>query len=160
VPVLEEENGTRLPDSDKIVPWLEAKFPTPAMPATAPPEVGAKVFPAFRALLFAPDGDETVADKQAELERELATIDGHLAAAAKPFLGGATLNASDASLAPKLYHISVALPAIKGWRLPERFKAIRAYLEALPSSHAWVATDYGTDAIVAGWRAHLAAAHH
>jgi len=158
--VLEEEDGTRLPDSDRIVPWLEAKFPAPAMPATAPPEVGAKVFPAIRALLFAPDGDATIADKQAELERELEKVDAHLAAAAKPFLGGGALNASDASLAPKLYHISVALPAIKGWRLPERFKAIRAYLEALPSSHAWVATDYGTDAIVAGWRAHLAAAHH
>ena len=82
------------------------------------------------------------------------------ASKASPLLGGAQLDASDASLGPKLYHISVALPHFKqGWAMPERFSAIRKYLAALAAAPAWRATDYGRDAIIAGWTAHLAAHH-
>jgi hypothetical protein len=41
-----------------------------------------------------------------------------------PLFGGASFSQADAAIAPKLYHISVALPELRGWALPAEFKAL------------------------------------
>lgn len=72
-----------------------------------------------------------------------------------PFFGGATLDSTDASLAPKLYHASVALKHYSQYDLTAQYPAVAAYLAALPALPAWRNTDYGHDAILAGWARHI-----
>lgn len=160
VPVIKEGDADYVPDSDVIVKHLEEKFPQPSMVAQAPPQLGAKLFPAFRGALMGPSPEEQAA-KAAELQAELQALDDYLAARAEqgPFFGGKSLDATDAAVAPKLYHATVALGHFKGWQLPSEFKALHKYLEEIQKLPAWQATDYGKESILAGWKRHMNMAH-
>jgi hypothetical protein len=150
-------------------------------------------------------------------------VDKYLAAHG-PFFGGAKLNALDASMAPKMYHLQVALKHFKvgaccrllasgsaagciaaahgralgqqarrrgarrcqqappaaaaslspgspahipatccpaplhppqKWELPASLAAVRKYLDSVKATQEFKNTDYGTDAIIAGWNRHL-----
>ncbi|KAG2490960.1 hypothetical protein HYH03_010637 [Edaphochlamys debaryana] len=157
VPVIKEgPNGKYIPDSDVIVVHLEDKVPEPSMKSSVPPEIGAKLFPAFRGILLGP-AEEVEAKKEA-LVAELQGVEGYLRehAAAGPLFGGHSLNATDASVAPKLYHTVVALRHFRGWELPAEFTAIRKYLDAIKQMPEWKATDYGEAQILKGWERHMA----
>lgn len=160
VPVLREPiSGLVMPDSEAIVEFLEKEFPQPSMRSDTPPTLGAKLFPAFRAFLFAAAGSAEEGEKRGELEGELRALDAYLAQPGKgPLLGGTTLCQADAAIAPRLYHIKVALAHFKHFAIPADLKALSRYLDAVTALPEWKATDYGEDAIIAGWTAHLA--HH
>lgn len=78
MPVVEHSDGSYLPDSDKIVPYLEQQFPQIPMDSAVPAEVGAKLFPAFRGVLNA--SAEELPAKEADLVAELQVIEDYLAA--------------------------------------------------------------------------------
>lgn len=71
---------------------------------------GSKVFPSFVQFLKSDDG--AAAEKQAALEAELSSLNDHLAQSG-PFLKGDSISAGDLALAPKLYHLKIALKELK-----------------------------------------------
>ena len=46
-----------------------------------------------------------------------------------PYFNGGDITGVDLSLAPKLYHLKVALGQIKGWSVPERLTRVHKYTE-------------------------------
>ena len=46
-----------------------------------------------------------------------------------PYICGANISALDLSLAPKLYHLEVALGHFKGWSVPESLSLVRNYMK-------------------------------
>lgn len=46
-----------------------------------------------------------------------------------PYISGENISAVDLSLAPKLFHLKVALGHFKGWSIPENLTHLLAYLE-------------------------------
>lgn len=141
-----------LPDSDKIVVWLEETYPEPSMVSAVPSEVGAKLFPAFREMLKSTAEEQK--EKAATLEAELKLVNDYLSNNG-PFFGGDTLNATDAAVAPKLHHINVALKHFKGWSIPSEMTAIKLYLELLNEQPAWNKSLYSDETMIKGWTAHM-----
>jgi glutathione S-transferase len=157
VPVM-REGETLMPDSDKIVVYLEEKFPSPSMKPTAPAELGSKLFPAFRQYLFSQTAEEE-AEKKAAFDAELKTVNDYLSSHKGPLFGGDHMDATDAAVAPKLYHALTALPHFKKYVMPAEYTAIIKYMEAVKQLPGWKNTDYGTDLIIKGWTRHLAHGH-
>ena len=110
------------------LPPQNSSFP----PSYRAPHSANKFFGAFRGWLLAPPAEE--ADKKAAFLAALADLDAAMAAAKGPLFGGASMNATDAALAPKLYH---ALTALKHWKAfdvyaqPGQFEAVKLYQLAL-----------------------------
>jgi glutathione S-transferase len=157
VPVLKQEStGLALPDSDVIVEVLEKEHPNPSMKSDAPSDLGSKLFPAFRAYLSSHAGEADEADKKAALEEQLRLLEAELKKpGVGPLFGGETLNATDASVGPKLYHCKVALKHFKNFDFPSDLTAISDYLNTIGQQAAWKATDYGEAMIISGWAKHL-----
>ena len=151
------DGGEWIVGSDVICDWFEEKFPEPKMGQVSDaPDAGGDVFPAFVSFLKAPGGADS--EQKAALDAALVRLGEYLTSHG-PFLGpGEGFGSGDAALAPKLYHLSVALPHFKqgGWSLPPGAEAVGAYLEAVKAMPAWKACEYSTDAIIAGWNRHLA----
>lgn len=99
-------------------------------------------------------GEEEAAKKET-LHTALKALDSHLASSG-PWLGGATIGQADCALAPKLLHMQVALREFKGWEEPAGVARVGAYLDAWRSRPSWKAHEYTDEAIVAGWKRHLA----
>lgn len=137
-----------LPDSDKIVEYLEENYPEPSMKSTVPPEVGAKFFGAFRE--FLKSSEEEAKAKEAAFLSELKNLDDYLAANG-PLFGGESLNATDASLAPKIYHAKVALKHYKAFEFPAELKALSKYWDTLTALPTWKNALYSEALIIKGW---------
>lgn len=77
-----------------------------------------------------------------------------------PYVGGASVCATDLSLAPKLHHMDVALRELRGgWEMPpDACGEVRAYLGRMRARPSWAATAYGDELVVKGWAPKLAAA--
>ncbi|KAJ6429078.1 hypothetical protein OIU84_020671 [Salix udensis] len=113
-------------DSDVIVGMLEEKYPEPSL--ATPPEfasMGSKIFPSFVKFLKSKDPNDGT--EQALLE-ELKALDEHLKAHG-PFIAGEKITAADFSLAPKLYHLEVALGHFKNWTIPGNLIHIHNYIK-------------------------------
>lgn len=160
---LQERSGGKVPvindgdfwlaDSDQIVNFFEEKYPQPSMASKVSADVTGGFFGAFRNLLFAKA--EEAADKKAAFVAELDKVEAYLAANG-PYFGGDKLDATDASMAPKMYHALTALGHFKGLKLDEeKYPAVAKYRALLKDNPAWKATDYGQEAIVKGWARHL-----
>ncbi|KAF8057748.1 DHAR1 [Scenedesmus sp. PABB004] len=155
VPVISAGGDDWLPDSDAIVAMLEQQHPEPSMATSVPADVTGGFFGAFRGLLMAKP--EEAAEKQAAFGAELGKIEAYLSAHG-PFFGGDHLDATDAAMAPKMYHALTALGHFKGLKLDEaKYPAVARYRAALKDLPAWKASDYGMEAIVKGWARHMAA---
>lgn len=150
VPVLKRAgSGLVMPDSDAIVLHLEEAFPEPRMVSAVPAHVGANLFPLFKAFLFAEPTE--LEEKRAAFVATLEGVDAWLAAHDGPFFGGASLDATDAALAPKLYHAAVALRHYRGLDVAAACPAVAGYLAAVAQHPAWRCVDYGAAAIIASW---------
>lgn len=101
---------------------------------------------------------EEAEEKKAAFVSELGKVEAYLAAHG-PYFGGDKLDATDASMAPKMYHALTALGHFKGLKLDEaKFPAVAKYRALLKDNAAWKATDYGQEAIVKGWARHMSQA--
>nr|QKY15089.1 glutathione s-transferase (DHAR3), chloroplastic [Polytomella parva] len=154
VPVIQEtEGGEYLPDSDKIVERLEEIAPEPSLRPKTPSGLGAKIFPAFRAAVLNP----SEANDQI-LYSELDTLEKYLSENADKgaFFGGAYLDGFDAAFSPKLYHIIVAMKALRDITVLDKYPLLAKYFDAVSATPEWKETDYGEAAIISGWKRHQA----
>ncbi|RVW49429.1 Glutathione S-transferase DHAR2 [Vitis vinifera] len=123
VPVIKVDDKW-VPDSDVITGVLEEKHPSP--PLAPPPEhSGSKIFPAFVKFLKSKDPND--GSEQALLD-ELKALDDHLKDHG-PYINGENICAVDLSLAPKLYHLQVALGHYKNWTIPESLSHVHNYMK-------------------------------
>ncbi|XP_051116172.1 glutathione S-transferase DHAR1, mitochondrial-like [Andrographis paniculata] len=147
VPVIKFDDKW-IADSDVIVGIIEEKYPNP--PLSAPSEVssvGSKIFPSF--VTFLKSKDPADGSEQALLV-ELKALDEHLKAKG-PYVNGANICAVDLSLAPKLYHLVVALGHFKGWKIPESLTHVHNYTKLLFSRESFQKTKAEEKFVVAGW---------
>ncbi|XP_043702748.1 glutathione S-transferase DHAR2-like [Telopea speciosissima] len=147
VPLIKFEDKW-IPDSDVITQLLEEKFPDP--PLSPPPEfasVGSKIFPCFFKFLKSKDPSD---GSEQELLNALTDLEEHLKAHG-PYIHGDKITAVDVSLAPKLYHMEVALGHFKGWSVPEHFTHVRNYMKLLFSRESFEKTKAEKEHVVAGW---------
>ncbi|CAG7893585.1 unnamed protein product [Brassica rapa] len=148
VPVMKLD-GKWVADSDVIVGILEEKYPEPSL--KTPPEfasVGSKIFGSFVTFLTSKDPNDG-SDKA--LVNELEALENHLKTCPGPFVAGEKLTAVDLSLAPKLYHLEMALGHYKKWSVPESLTNIRSYANALFSRESFEKTKAKKEFVVAGW---------
>lgn len=142
-------DGKWIADSDVIVGLIEEKFPDPSL--VVPPEyasVGSKVFPSFAAFLKSKDSNDGT--EQALVE-ELKKLDEHLRVHG-PFINGEKICSVDLSLAPKLYHLQIALGHFKKWSVPNDLVHVHSYMKLLFEREAFKNTKPPKDDyIIAGW---------
>lgn len=111
-------------DSVVIVGLIEEKYIEPSL--STPSElalVGAEIFDKFGAFLKskdASDGTEQI------LVDELKAVDEHLKNHG-PYVNGDKITGVDLRLAPKLYHLEVALGHFKNWTVPESLAHVHNY---------------------------------
>lgn len=148
VPVLKIDDKW-VPDSDVITQILEEKYPEP--PLATPPEkasVGSKIFSTFIGFLKSKDPNDGT---EQALLNELRALDEHLKVHG-PFINGEKISAADISLAPKLYHLKVALGHFKNWSVPEELTYVQNYMEALFSRESFTRTNPSdVQYVIAGW---------
>lgn len=46
-----------------------------------------------------------------------------------PFINGEKISAADLALAPKLYHMKIALGHYKNWSVPDSLSFVKSYME-------------------------------
>ncbi|KAK4799513.1 hypothetical protein SAY86_024878 [Trapa natans] len=135
-------------DSDVIVGILEEKYPE--TPLTTHPEfatVGSKIFISF--VRFVKSKDATDGTEQALLD-ELKALDEHLKAHG-PYIAGEKITAADLSLAPKLYHLEIALGHFKKWSVPENLTHVNNYTKLLFAGESFAKTSAPAEYVIAGW---------
>lgn len=59
-----------------------------------------------------------------------------------PYICGANISALDLGLAPKLYHLEVALGHFKGWSVPESLSLVRNYMKVRVSSASFTLSQF------------------
>ncbi|OAY38709.1 glutathione S-transferase DHAR2 [Manihot esculenta] len=137
-----------VPDSDVIVGTLEEKYPEPSL--VTPPEyasVGSKIFPSFVKFLKSKDAND---GSEQALLGELEALEEHLKAHG-PFIAGEKITAVDLSLAPKLYHLEIALGHFKKWKVPENLPHVHKYMELLFSRESFQKTKAAKEHVILGW---------
>ncbi|KAI4351114.1 hypothetical protein L6164_005499 [Bauhinia variegata] len=147
VPVLKHDDKW-VTDSDVIVGILEEKYPEPSL--VTPPEfssVGSKIFGSFVSFLKSKDPNDGT---EQALLNELKALDDHLKAHG-PYVAGEKVTAVDLSLAPKLYHLVVALGHFKNWTIPESFTHVHKYTKLLFSRESLEKTKAAKEYVIAGW---------
>ncbi|KAM3698151.1 hypothetical protein ACB098_06G167300 [Castanea mollissima] len=135
-------------DSDVLVGILEEKHPEPSL--APPPEfasVGSKIFGAFFKFLRSKDPSD--GSEQALLD-ELKALDEHLKTHG-PYIAGEKITSVDLSLAPKLYHLDVALGHFKKWTVPASLTHFHKYKELLFSRESFQKTRPTKEHVIAGW---------
>ncbi|PKU64326.1 probable glutathione S-transferase DHAR1, cytosolic [Dendrobium catenatum] len=149
VPVLKIEEDQWIPDSDVITQIIEEKYPSPSF--ATPPEkasVGSKIFSSFVTFLKSKDPND---GSEQALLNELQALDEHLKTNG-PYINGENISAADFSLAPKLFHLVVALGHFKGWSIPENLTYVHAYTKLLFNRDSFVKTKPAADDyVIAGW---------
>ncbi|KAJ3680838.1 hypothetical protein LUZ60_015327 [Juncus effusus] len=150
VPVLKYDDGSWHADSDVIAQYLEEKFPNPSL--VTPPDfssVGSKIFPSFVKFLKSKDSND--GSEQALID-ELNALNEHLKSHG-PFVNGEKISAVDLSLAPKLYHMKIALNHFKAWSVPENLTYVNNYMNALFGRESFKNTmPAGEEYVIAGWK--------
>ncbi|CAL8468489.1 g8029 [Coccomyxa elongata] len=159
VPVIHDLEADKwVPDSSEIVDYLEDRFPDPSLGKhDAPPHVGEKLFPSFVAALKAKKDTDEESKKIGVLVQELEAINNHLRDNKTPYLGGERPNQADLGLAPKLYHVEVAMREFKGWEIPDLLSNLKEYNQRIRSRDSWKQTYYPEEKVVQGWKAHIEA---
>ncbi|CAN6704954.1 unnamed protein product [Malus baccata var. baccata] len=136
-------------DSDVIVGIIEEKYPEPSL--KTPPEfasVGSKIFGSFVTFLKSKDPND---GSEQALLTELRAFDEHLKAHG-PYIAGEKVTAADLSLAPKLYHLKVALGHFKKWTVPADLTHYHKYTELLFSRESFAKTAPAEEKyVIAGW---------
>lgn len=147
VPVI-KLNDKWVADSDVIVGLLEEKYPDPSLsPDPEFASVGSKIFSAFVTFLKSKDTNDGT--EQALLD-ELKALDDHLKSH-DPYICGDKITAVDLSLAPKLYHLEIALGHFKGWSVPESLTHVHKYMKSLFLRESFEKTKAAKEHVVAGW---------
>ncbi|XP_047965499.1 probable glutathione S-transferase DHAR2, chloroplastic [Salvia hispanica] len=138
-----------IPDSDVITQALEEKFPEPSL--ATPPEkaaVGSKIFSTFIGFLKSKDTSDGT--EQALLD-QLTDFNSYLGKNG-PFINGEVISAADLSLAPKLYHLEIALGHYKKWSIPDSLTYVKSYMKTIFSRESFIKTRAIVEDVIEGWR--------
>lgn len=138
-----------IPDSDVITQALEEKFPEPSL--VTPPEkavVGSKIFSTFIGFLKSKDPSDGT--EQALLD-QLTDLNSYLEKNG-PFINGEVISSADLSLAPKLYHLEIALGHYKKWSIPDSLTYVKSYMKTIFSRDSFIKTRAQVEDVVEGWR--------
>ncbi|ONK61348.1 uncharacterized protein A4U43_C08F28930 [Asparagus officinalis] len=136
-------------DSDVITQSVEEKYPNP--PLAIPQEkatIGSKIFSTFISYLKSKDASDGT--EQALLS-ELKLFDDYIKENG-PYINGDKISAADLSLAPKLYHMEIALGHYKNWTVPESLPYVKSYMKNVFSMDSFVKTKALQEDVIAGWR--------
>ncbi|PPS12862.1 hypothetical protein GOBAR_AA07770 [Gossypium barbadense] len=165
-----------VPDSDVIAQSLEEKYPDP--PLVTPQEkalVGSKIFSTFIGFLKSKDPSDGT--EQALLD-ELSSFNDYIKENVRPlsgslnvlrfvyllhnrfilfsfkgpFINGEKISAADLSVAPKLYHLEIALGHYKKWSIPDTLPYTKSYMKTIFSMDSFMKTRASPDDVIAGWR--------
>lgn len=155
VPVLKDlATGVWTPDSGVIADLLESRFPEPVLGTVeGSPQVGGAIFPAFKAFIHAEPGADADS-KEGPLLAALDELEDYLEKNGGPYVGGANVCATDLSLMPKLYHMTVALKHFDGWEMPAKYTAIRKMMDTFMTRDSWKNTYYSPELVIKGWIRH------
>ncbi|XP_010459627.1 PREDICTED: glutathione S-transferase DHAR1, mitochondrial [Camelina sativa] len=148
VPVLKIDDKW-VADSDVIVDLLDEKYPDP--PLKTPPafaSVGSKIFGTFGTFLKSKDSND---QSEQALLHELEALENNLKSHEGPFIAGERVSAVDLSLAPKLYHLEVALGHFKSWSVPSSLPHVHNYMKALFSLDSFEKTKPEEKYVISGW---------
>ncbi|XP_010477175.1 PREDICTED: glutathione S-transferase DHAR1, mitochondrial [Camelina sativa] len=148
VPVLKIDDKW-VADSDVIADLLDEKYPDP--PLKTPPafaSVGSKIFGTFGTFLKSKDSND---QSEQALLHELEALENHLKSHEGPFIAGERVSAVDLSLAPKLYHLEVALGHFKSWSVPSSLPHVHNYMKALFSLDSFEKTKPEEKYVISGW---------
>lgn len=148
VPVVKLD-GKWIADSDVIAQALEEKYPDP--PLQTPPEkasVGSKIFSTFVGFLISKDPNDKREDA---LIRELTFFNDYIKENG-PFINGKEISAADISLAPKLYHLEIALGHYKNWAVPDSLPHLKSYMKNILSLDSFIKTRSLPEDVIEGWR--------
>ncbi|CAI8601584.1 unnamed protein product [Vicia faba] len=147
VPVIKLD-GKWIPDSDVIVKILEEKYPEPSL--VTPPQfssVGSNIFGTFVSFVKSKDANDGT---EQALVAELNALEEHLKANG-PYVAGEKVSAVDLSLAPKLYHLVLALGHFKKWTIPESLTHVHNYIKLLFARESFEKTKAEEKYVIAGW---------
>lgn len=136
-------------DSDVITQSVEEKFPVP--PLATPPEkatIGTEIFSTFIGFLKSKDSNDGT---EQALLNELKSFDEYINENG-PFINGEKISAADLSLAPKLYHMEIALGHYKNWSVPKSLPYVKSYMKSVFSMDSFVKTKALQEDVIAGWR--------
>lgn len=136
-------------DSDDITQLVEEKFPDP--PLSFPPEkatIGSKIFSTFIGFLKSKDPHDGTEEA---LLSELKSFDDYIKVNG-PFINSHKISAADLSLAPKLYHMEIALGHYKNWSIPESLPYLKSYMKSVFSMDSFLKTKPLPEDVIAGWR--------
>lgn len=88
---------------------------------------------------------------QAALWAELGKVDALLQKTGGPYLAGDRITLDDMALAPKLYHVKVAVAQFKNVIVPPSLKALAAYMRHMSDLSIFQESSYPPDIITWGW---------
>ncbi|KAJ7522735.1 hypothetical protein O6H91_18G024700 [Diphasiastrum complanatum] len=143
--------------ADLIAERIEKRVSIPTMRAPAEKaSIGSKILPLF--FMFLKSKDPSDGSEQA-LIMELQLLNEHLktedATYKNPFMNGRFPSMLDMDLAPKLYHLIVALKHFKKWTIPLEFTYLDAYIKKMFARPSFTKTKPPEDLIIRGWERHL-----
>ncbi|KAL5098155.1 hypothetical protein RYX36_002482 [Vicia faba] len=147
VPVIKLD-GKWIPDSDVIVKILEEKYLEPSL--VTPPQfssVGSDIFGTFVSFVKSKDANDGT---EQALVVELNALAEHLKANG-PYVAGEKVSAVDLSLAPKLYHLVLALGHLKKWTILESLTHVHNYIKLLFARESFEKTQAEEKYVIAGW---------
>ncbi|XP_072984796.1 probable glutathione S-transferase DHAR1, cytosolic [Typha latifolia] len=152
VPVFNWGDGQWVPDSDVITQMIEEKYLKPSLVTPSDySSVGSKIFSSF--IKFLKSKDPKDGSEQALLD-ELRSLDEHLKDHG-PFINGENISGVDLSLAPKLFHLEIALDHFKSWKIPENLTFVHSYMKLLFTRESFVKTKAEREHVIAGWAAKI-----
>ncbi|OAE33729.1 hypothetical protein AXG93_2884s1010 [Marchantia polymorpha subsp. ruderalis] len=149
VPVIKHE-GKWIADSDVITALLEDLYPEPSL--KVPDEkksVGSSIFGAFIGHLKSKDSSDGT---EAALLKVLVEFNEYLQQSG-PFVNGEKICSVDLALAPKLFHMQVALGHYKQWTVPKEVPEVSSYMNALFSRESFLKTKAKEEDVIKGWEA-------
>ncbi|KAH9552656.1 hypothetical protein CY35_09G077900 [Sphagnum magellanicum] len=152
VPVIKYE-GKWVADSDVITKILEETYPqTSLVTPEDKASIGSKIFSSFVKFLKSKDPSD---GSEEALVEELKTLNEYLKTNG-PFINGDKISAVDLSLAPKLYHLKVALAHYKNWSIPEDLNNLQNYIKLVHSRESFEKTKAPEYVVIKGWSKHVA----
>eukprot|EP00850_Spirogloea_muscicola_P011153 SM000068S20585 [mRNA] locus=s68:345639:347549:- [translate_table: standard] len=151
VPVIKHE-GKWVADSDVIAEILDKMTPDPPLGvSTEEKSIGSALFGSFVKYLKSKDPSDGTREA---LEVELKKLEDQLTKSGGPFILGDRLSSLDLSLAPKLYHVEIALKHFKDWSMPPDLTALRSHIETVQARESFKKTQAPKEIVIRGWAAH------
>ncbi|CAN8312589.1 unnamed protein product [Cochlearia groenlandica] len=151
VPVLKIKEKW-ISDSDIIVNVLEQNYPDPSLKTPQKfTSIGSNIFTKFVTFLKSKDSNDGT---EQALIHELEALENHLKKHHQdgPFIAGERVTDVDLSLAPKLYHLEVALGHFKSWSVPgASLPYVVKYMKDLFSLDSFEKTKAEEKYVIAGW---------